>query len=63
MDSVYFDEDMKDAEDAIKETLTMYGRLLDRLNEEQKQHVTRTIGLKMEELKAQLNMIKESLRE
>ncbi|XP_072043302.1 uncharacterized protein [Amphiura filiformis] len=63
MDSVYFDEDMKDAEDAIQETLNMYQDLIGRLNEEQKQNVTRTIGLKMEELKAQLDMIKESLRE
>ena len=61
MDTVYFDEDMKDAEDAIKDTLDTYQDLLKQLTEEQKANVTRTIGLKMEELKAQLDMIKESI--
>ena len=61
MDTVYFDEDMKDAEDAIKDTLDTYEDLLRQLTEEQKANVTRTIGLKMEELKAQLDMIKETI--
>ena len=63
MESVYFDEDMKDAEDTTEETLKMYQDLLGQLTDEQKQDVMRTIGLKMEELKAQLDMIKESLRD
>lgn len=44
---------MEDAQIAVRETLQKYENLLNQLSPEQKQEVLRTIGLKMEELKAQ----------
>ncbi|XP_034251253.1 uncharacterized protein LOC117651371 [Thrips palmi] len=61
--TVYFSEDMTDAENAIQEVLSDYDALMKEMNEDQKRSVVRTIGLKMEELKAQVQMLKDSLKD
>ena len=63
METVYFSEDMKEAEDAVKDTLQEYESLLQRLSDKQREDVVRTIGLRMEELKAQVDAIHESLND
>lgn len=61
--TVYFSEDMTDAEDAIQDVLSDYESLIKDTNEDQRQIVIRTIGLKIEELKAQVQMLKDSLKD
>ncbi|XP_023227189.1 uncharacterized protein LOC111627777 [Centruroides sculpturatus] len=61
--TVYFSEDMKEAEDTVSSVLNDYNNLLGKLHETQRINVNRTIGLKMHELKAQLQLIKEMCRE
>ena len=61
--TTYFSDDMSDAQEAVNTTLDAYQSLLNELNEQQTQHVLRSIGLKMEELKAQLKMIEDELKE
>ena len=61
MGTVYFSDDMQDAQNAVSETLKEYSELLSNLSELQKEEVVRTIGLRMEELKAQEQAIKELL--
>lgn len=63
MGTVYFSEDMTDAENAIEEVLSDYDTLMKEINEDQRRNVVRTIGLKIEELKAQVQMLKDSLKE
>ena len=52
---------MTDAQSAVATTLTKYKALLADLDEDQRNDVTRTIGLRMEELKAQEQAIKDLL--
>lgn len=59
--TVYFSDDLQEAKSAVEETLQLYDALLSVLSEEQKQTVISSIGLKMEELKAQLIAIKEHM--
>lgn len=54
---------MQEAKSAVEETLHLYGDLLSGLSEEQRQTVISSIGLKMEELKAQLVTVKEHLED
>lgn len=61
--TVYFSEDMKDAENTVTTILNEYNSLLEKLHETQRMNVNRTIGLKMHELQAQLQMIREMCRE
>lgn len=61
--TVYFNDDMQEAKSAVEETLHLYGDLLSGLSEEQRQTVISSIGLKMEELKAQLATVKEHLED
>lgn len=63
MGTVYFSDDMTDAEAVIDEVLTEYESLLKLLTDSQSKDVTRAIGLKMEELKAQLQLLKESIKD
>ena len=63
MGTVYFSDDMEDAQSAVKDTLDEYNQLLERLSDDQRADVLRTIGLKMQELKAQLQAIHETLQE
>lgn len=60
--TVYFSEDMKEAEALIEETLSDFNRLLTKLNDDQKREVRQTIQLKMNELQAQLEILKESAK-
>lgn len=53
INSVYFSEDVEEAQKAVTETLDFYDNLLKKLSTDQKKDVLRTIGLKIEELKAQ----------
>ncbi|XP_011661834.1 uncharacterized protein LOC105437211 [Strongylocentrotus purpuratus] len=62
-DTVYFNDDLKDAKEAVQETLSQFEDLMAKLSEEQERNVRRTIGLKMEELRAQEMMIDDSLKE
>lgn len=57
--TVYFNDDMQDAKTAVKDALSRYEDLLSMLSTEQKRNVVASIGLKMEELKAQLIAITE----
>ena len=59
--TVYFNEDMQEAQCAVEEALREYYGLLSELSVEQTQTVVAAIGLKMEELKAQLVAIREEL--
>ncbi|KAJ8038122.1 hypothetical protein HOLleu_19109 [Holothuria leucospilota] len=61
--SVYFNEDLQEAEDSLNETLGRYNALLEKLSDSQKEQVLRSIGLKMEELKAQRQVIQDIIRE
>ncbi|XP_041474538.1 uncharacterized protein LOC121423275 [Lytechinus variegatus] len=61
--TVYFNDDLKDAKEAVQETLSQFEDLMVKLSEEQERNVRRTIGLKMEELRAQEAMIDESLKD
>ena len=61
MGTVYFSDDMKDAQDAVSSTLQEYKDLLMKLSDQQKNEVISTIGLRMEELKAQEKAINEDL--
>ncbi|GFO38741.1 hypothetical protein PoB_006524600 [Plakobranchus ocellatus] len=63
METVYFSEDMAEAQEAVKATLDQYRKLLEQLSEDQRQEVLRTIGLRMEELKAQEQAITDSLHD
>ena len=58
---MYFNEDMQDARTAVEEAVRQYTDLLSRLSETQTRRVVAAIGLKMEELKAQLVAISEEL--
>lgn len=59
--TTYFSDDMSDAQEAVTGTLTAYDALLKELEQDQRDDVVRTIGLRMEELKAQEQAIKELL--
>ena len=59
--TVYFNEDLQEAQTAVEEALREYEDLLGALSAEQRQSVVGAIGLKVEELKAQLAAIKEEL--
>ncbi|KAK6171142.1 hypothetical protein SNE40_019395 [Patella caerulea] len=61
--TVYFSDDVIDAKSAVEETLTEYQTLLNKISDSQKQQVMRTIGLRMEELKAQLTAMEDELKE
>ena len=61
--TVYFSDDVQEAQEAVADTLEEYSNLLVGLDETQKIEVTRTIGLRMEELKAQRTAIEELLVE
>ena len=60
---MYFSEDMQDAQTAVEDTLQEYKKLLESLTDAQRRDVTATLGLRMEELKAQQAAIEESLKD
>lgn len=53
---------MQEASEAVAQTILTYEKFLNELNETQKKDVTRTIGLKMAELKAQYAAMEEELK-
>jgi hypothetical protein len=61
--TVYFSDDLIDAKQAVEDTLAAYKALLSQLDAQQTQHVLRSIGLKMQELEAQLKMMEDELLE
>ncbi|RUS89726.1 hypothetical protein EGW08_002544 [Elysia chlorotica] len=61
METVYFSDDMAEAQEAVTTTLDQYQKLLSQLSESQRQEVLRTIGLRMEELKAQEQALKDAV--
>ncbi|KAJ4740782.1 hypothetical protein LUZ62_076313 [Rhynchospora pubera] len=58
-ETVYFNEEAECARDAVKEALDLFQKLLDKLPDEEKGAVMRSMGLKMEQLKAELNQLDE----
>ncbi|KAK8747927.1 hypothetical protein OTU49_016233 [Cherax quadricarinatus] len=60
--TVYFSQDMEDTNAQVTETLEDYSTLLEKLNESQKRDVIQSIGLKMDELKAQMSLLKDLVR-
>lgn len=57
----HFSEDMCDAQEAVKTTLTAYDILLEELNSGQRQEIIKTLGLRMGELKVQEQAIRDLL--
>ena len=60
-DTVYFNEDMQDAKQAVQEALQHYEDLLSMLNVDQRQTIVASIGLKIEELRAHMNAMTEEI--
>mmetsp|Transcript_10764 Transcript_10764/g.16886 ORF Transcript_10764/g.16886 Transcript_10764/m.16886 type:complete len:179 (+) Transcript_10764:63-599(+) len=59
--STYFEEDLKDAQDQVAKALEMYNDLLAQLDEKKKGEIQRLMGMKMEQLKGELQQILTSL--
>ncbi|GMP46226.1 hypothetical protein CsSME_00014463 [Camellia sinensis var. sinensis] len=59
-ETVYFDEEALCARDAVKEVLDMYEGLLAKLPEKEKGAIQRSMGLKIEQLKAELEQLNDS---
>lgn len=58
-ETVYFDEEAECARDAVKEVLEMYEGLLAKLPESERKALQRSMGLKIEQLKAELKQLDE----
>lgn len=58
-ETVYFNEEAECAKNAVKEVLDLLQKLLEKLTDEEKGAVMRSMGLKMEQLKAELNQLDE----
>lgn len=58
-ETVYFDEEAETARDAVKQTLEMFEALLAKLPEAERGALQRSMGLKMEQLKAELLQLNE----
>ncbi|KAG7032887.1 hypothetical protein SDJN02_06937, partial [Cucurbita argyrosperma subsp. argyrosperma] len=58
-ETVYFDEEAECARDAVKEVLDMYEGLLAKLCENERKALQRSMGLKIEQLKAELQQLDE----
>ncbi|XP_011042913.1 PREDICTED: uncharacterized protein LOC105138514 [Populus euphratica] len=56
-DTVYFDEEAECARAAVKEVMDMFEGLLGKLPESEKAALQRSMGLKMEQLKAELQQL------
>ncbi|KAL3592604.1 hypothetical protein D5086_011244 [Populus alba] len=57
-ETVYFDEEAECARAAVKEVMDMFEGLLGKLQESKKAALQRSMGLKMEQLKAELQQMK-----
>lgn len=58
-ETVYFNEEAECARDAVKEVLDMYEGLLAKLSEKERGVIQRSMGLKIEQLKAELQQLNE----
>ncbi|KAJ1424960.1 hypothetical protein SESBI_11354 [Sesbania bispinosa] len=58
-DTVYFDEEAECARAAVNEVLSMFDGLLARLPERERAALQRSMGLKIEQLKAELQQLNE----
>ncbi len=58
-ETVYFDEEAECARVAVKEVLDMFEGLLAKLSETQRAALQRSMGLKIEQLKAELQQLNE----
>ncbi|KAG8369268.1 hypothetical protein BUALT_Bualt15G0133800 [Buddleja alternifolia] len=58
-ETVYFNEEAECARAAVGEVLEMYEGLLDKLPESEKAKIQRAMGLKIEQLKAELQQLNE----
>ena len=56
-ETVYFNEEAQSAREAVMLVLDKYNGLLDRLPEAEKGTLQRSMGLKMEQLKAELDQL------
>eukprot|EP00277_Geminigera_cryophila_P043668 CAMPEP_0173080940 /NCGR_PEP_ID=MMETSP1102-20130122/16727_1 /TAXON_ID=49646 /ORGANISM="Geminigera sp., Strain Caron Lab Isolate" /LENGTH=174 /DNA_ID=CAMNT_0013954927 /DNA_START=141 /DNA_END=665 /DNA_ORIENTATION=- len=59
--STYFEDDLDDAQHAVKECVTEYDTMLSQLDEPKKGETMRLMGMKMEQLKGEMNLILDSL--
>lgn len=60
-ETVYFDEEAECARAAVKEVLDMFDGLLNKLKESEKETLQRSMGLKIEQLKAELKQLDDWL--
>ncbi|KAF6149475.1 hypothetical protein GIB67_035704 [Kingdonia uniflora] len=58
-ETVYFDEEAECARDAVKVVLDMFDGLMAKLGESEKSALQRSMGLKIEQLKAELGQLNE----
>ncbi|CAI0624538.1 unnamed protein product [Linum tenue] len=58
-ETVYFDEEAECARDAVNEVLRLYDSLLVKLPESERGAVQRSMGLKMEQLKAEVKQLED----
>lgn len=58
-ETVYFDEEAESARAAVKEVLDLFEGLLAKLPESEKGVLQRSMGLKIEQLKAELTQLNE----
>jgi hypothetical protein len=58
-ETVYFNESAEEAKAAVEEVLGAWGGLLEGLGEEERAKMVRSMGLKMEQLKAELKGLEE----
>lgn len=56
-ETVYFDEEAECARAAVKEVLDLFNGLLSKLKESEKEALQRSMGLKIEQLKAELKQL------
>lgn len=56
-ETVYFDEEAECARAAVKEVLDLFSGLLSKLKESEKEALQRSMGLKIEQLKAELKQL------
>ena len=58
-ETVYFNEEAECARAVVKDVLDMYDGLLSKLGEKERGGIQRSMGLKIEQLKAELDQLNE----
>ncbi|CAL5219976.1 g1914 [Coccomyxa viridis] len=59
-ETVYFEEGLKTAQKAVGEAMGKYNALLDSLSEQERGKLQRSMGMKMEQLKAELYTVEQT---